>query len=74
LKNLAWGDWVQNEADKKKHGRTLAGESHHQAKLTWEKVRAIRCSVESVPRLASQFGVSIRTIWLIRKGTTWRLS
>lgn len=70
--NLAWGTSTDNEADKKGHGRSLIGERHHQHKLTWDNVRAIRASQLSDHKLASMFSVTVENIRHILTGRTWR--
>lgn len=73
--NLAWGSQVENEEDKRTHGRNLAGERHHQAKLTDSDVYAIRSDLQSGvrgSRLAAHYGVSQGTIGAIRLRKTWR--
>lgn len=71
LSNLAWGTFVENEADKKRHGRAMIGERHHQAKLSLEDVNKIRESNDLLKNLASKFKVSITAIWSIRRNKTW---
>lgn len=48
------------------------GESNHSAKLTETEVKMIRASSLPVTMLAETFDVHRRTIWLIRKGETWK--
>lgn len=71
VENLAWGTFKDNEADKKRHGRSLIGERHHQAILTADNVRAIRLSSETGVALATRYGVSPSAICLVRKGRNW---
>ena len=62
--NLAYGTRAQNEADKIKHGTALAGEGHHQSKLTDVQVASIRsrykrgCPANGGRALAREFGIS----------------
>lgn len=72
--NLRWATFEQNEADKREHGRNLAGSRNHQAKLTEDQVADIRRR----PRyrglgrsLAREFGVSENTISKIIRGKNW---
>lgn len=61
LQNLAYGSWLENEADKARHGRALVGERHHQARLTENDVRAIRAAHEAgIPHrfIAADYGTS----------------
>lgn len=58
-----------------RHGLKLRGENAPQAKLTWDKVRAIRRAVaEGVDRqtIATQYGISASNVWVIARGETWR--
>lgn len=70
--NLAWGTCKDNEDDKRRHGRIMIGEKHHQAKLTNEQAKSISESAMGSFELARLHGVSPQTIWSIRKGITWR--
>lgn len=40
--NLAWGSYLDNEADKARHGRVPKGLTHPRAVLTVEQVKSIR--------------------------------
>lgn len=52
--------------------RALRGESHPRAKLTEAQVDAIRRSDRSQRALASMYGVSQKTISLIKRGLIWK--
>jgi hypothetical protein len=71
VKNLAWGTGVENEADKRRHGRTPLGERHHHAKLTNDAVIQIRTSSAPLRVLAATFGVSMATVSHAKRGDTW---
>lgn len=71
--NLAWGTALENEADKRLHGRSLAGERHHQAKLRIAQIEEIRTSSEKPFELARKFGVRYQTIWSIQNNHSWRV-
>lgn len=43
--NLAWGTPAENEADKRRHGRTAMGSKHGIAKLNEEAVRILRVAI-----------------------------
>lgn len=64
VENLCYGTPSENEADKIEHGTRLAGEKHHQSKLTMEQVAEIRqrykpgCPVNGGLILAAEFKVS----------------
>jgi hypothetical protein len=73
--NLRWATYLENEADKRSHGRNLAGERHHQAKLTADQVREIRSRPAgrgTGRALAREFGVTEANISAIRRGRAWR--
>lgn len=70
--NLAWGTHAENEADKKRQGRNLAGERHHQAKLTADDVRHIRSSGMTGQDLAALYEVSDSAISAVLHRKTWR--
>lgn len=73
--NLLWGTYSDNEADKRKHGRTAMGEKQGSVKLTDEAVRIIRASIPCGlwnSKDASQvFGVHHSTIESIARGEGW---
>lgn len=72
--NLAWGTHKDNEADKRRHGRTLAGEKVHSAKLSTPQVGEIRNSLKSGVSqrdLMSKYGVSRSTITSINMNASW---
>ena len=69
--NLRWSTQTENEADKAEHDRHLAGERHHQHKLTEAEVRNIRASRLSGAQLARTYGVSQTTISDVRSRKTW---
>ena len=60
--------WERNRANPGKATGSLAG----QAKLTAEKVLAIRASNKTQPELASEYGVSASTISHIQMRKTWK--
>jgi hypothetical protein len=75
LDNLRWSTQVENEADKREHGRMLLGSRHHQAKLNETNVRTIReqrALGVSLAALANSYGVSRATISRIALRKTWR--
>lgn len=75
--NLAWGTQKDNEKDKLLHGRNLAGERHHQSKLTNEQAAAIRkrykakCRTNGATAIAREYGVHRTTIENIVAGRTF---
>lgn len=73
--NLAWGTHLENEADRRAHGRTASGERNFNAKLTRaqvEEMRAIRART-GLPhkRIAEMFGVSTMTAHRACTGRSW---
>jgi HNH endonuclease len=71
LSNLAWGNSLDNESDKNKHGRTLRRARHPMAKLTEANVTFILVSQQPAQHLAEVFGVTKRHIWAIKTGRAW---
>ena len=74
--NLCWGTYAENEADKKRHGRTASGEKQGIAKLTDEAVRIIRASIPyglwNTEDAAKVFGVTPHHISVIARGVGWK--
>ncbi len=74
--NLCWGTYAENEADKRRHGRTALGEKQGIAKLTDEAVRIIRASIPyglwNSKDAAEVFGVSPSRINAIARGVGWK--
>lgn len=70
------GTPLQNMTDKhlRGRGRYLCGEEHRQAKLTWERVRAIRADPRPASALAVEHGVHKLYIRKIRRGEIWKES
>lgn len=55
----------------KGRGYVTRGEDHAMAKLTSEAVGEIRASKQTSAELARRYGVSHKTIRLVRGGVTW---
>jgi len=74
--NLCWGTYAENEADKRRHGRTALGEKQGIAKLTDEAVRIIRASIPyglwNSKDAAEVFGVTPSRINAIARGVGWK--
>lgn len=73
--HLFLGTQADNEADKKRKGRSLVGSRNPSAKLTDAQAREIhqrRTSGEKLEPLASAFGVHPMVIVSIAKGRTWK--
>ena len=73
--NLSWGSAYANARDRDAHGTTARGERQHLAKLSPEKVQAIRrrrADGVVIVAIANEFGVSFTTIQNILSGRTWR--
>lgn len=73
--NVRWSTFLQNEEDKRAHGRDLSGERHHQAKLTASQVREIRrrrAAGEQGRALGREFGVTESTISCIHHRKIWK--
>lgn len=72
--NLSWKTAKENEADKIRHGTSMQGVRHHQAKLTEEDVREIRekrAQGRLLWDLAAVYGVTESTISSIANRKTW---
>lgn len=76
LDNLKWGTRAENTKDKLTQGSILYGERNPRAKLTWEKVRAIRKKSASGKfsraNLAREYKVSWNMIDDILLGNNWK--
>lgn len=72
--HLIGGTQKDNVRDMFQRGRANrpTGERNGTAKLTRPEVIAIRASTNTLKEIASAFGVSITTIWKIRKGESWK--
>lgn len=66
------GEAFSNARDASERGRFPVGERSHMARLTEEKVRAIREKQGTGASLAKEFGVSRPTIRRIKSGKGWR--
>ena len=74
LKNLAWGSFEDNEADKKKHGRTPLGENHHRAVLNNSLVLIIKDMHRrgfSQLKIAEIIGFNRGVVGNVVRGETW---
>jgi ribosome-binding protein aMBF1 (putative translation factor) len=74
LKNLRWSTKEENEADKKEHGTSPAGQNNPGSKLTWDIVKQIRNMKqlgESTSSLSKKFKVSEQQIRSIVSNRAW---
>ncbi len=72
--HLFLGTQAENMQDKARKGRAVgahAGERHHAAKLTREKVARIRAEPHRKREWAALFGVSSRTVLAVIKNEVW---
>ncbi len=75
LSNLKWGTRKQNEADKKRHGRTAVGEKNGLSKVKETEVlemRRLHKSGESTYSISKIFNCSQQNVWHIVNKKTWR--
>lgn len=75
VSNLAWGGFKENEADKRRHGRTPLGDKHCNSVLTSARVKEIRQAIAlgaTDLQLSREHGVARFAIYSVRKGLTWR--
>ena len=70
-RHLRWATHEENAADRILDGTSLTGEANGQAKLTEEKVRAIRSASGTQAEIADRFGVAQANISMIRSGKRW---
>ena len=70
-RHLRWATRQENHADTIIHGTRLSGEQVGTAKLTNDRVQAIRASAQSTRAAGKSFGVSQSAISLIRRGERW---
>ena len=75
-RHLRWGTNSDNVRDRILRGRRGApgaklGEAHFNAKLSVEQVRAIRACDQNPAITAAVYGVSRKTVYDIKAGTTW---
>ena len=74
LTNLRWASPAENQQDVDRHGNRTRGSAIAGAKLTEKDIPSIRRRIsagESYPTIASDFGVSVSTISLIKKQRIW---
>jgi hypothetical protein len=74
-KNLAWGSAVENEADKRRHGRLHIGERNYQTPFCNDDVLLIRARYSkgaTITELARSYGVTRRSIYGIVYRRSWR--
>ena len=75
LSNLRWDTRSGNERDKKRHGRTNAGERNGRSKLKATDVAQIKTGIRngvSSVELAERFDVTRGAINYIKRGESWR--
>jgi hypothetical protein len=72
-RHLRWATTTENAADKKIHGTDPSGERHGLSKLRADQIREIRRlrGTTRVVDIASLYGVSASTIYLIFSGERW---
>lgn len=75
IENLRWGNAFDNYLDARQHGRCPFGKGRNGYKLTPKEVKEIhRLSKKGThrPKLAKKYSVSLRTIYEIISGRTWK--
>ena len=76
LINLCWGTRDENFADRVRLGESSKGEDHHSAKLTAEKVVAMRREYAAggitYQQLADKYGVIRQTVEKAVTRVTWK--
>ena len=71
LENLAWGTYVQNEHDKRRHGTYEARRGGKLTEVDRCHVASMSASGLSQKAIAEKFGVSRPTITRLLNGSTW---
>lgn len=71
-RHLRWGTHAENMRDKIAIGNQPRGEKHGIAKLTEEKVRAIRAMPGSNSQIAKAFNVTPSLIHYVQRRKIWR--
>ena len=72
VSNLAWGTYKQNSNDSKNHKTWVHGEKVNTNKLKENQVIDIIKSNDTVKNLSYIFGVTIGTIYHIKRKHTWK--
>lgn len=76
LDHLRLGTVADNNRDRVERGRSVAGERHHNSRLTDELVIEIRerhaAGGITLQELAAEYGVGRHAIWCVVKRKTWR--
>lgn len=71
-RHIRWATPQENSDDRDAHGRTCKGTRINTAKLTADKVLAIRLADGPQRMIAKMFGISQKTVWGIINKKTWR--
>lgn len=74
LSNLCWGTRLENMVDRDLHGRTQRGDKHYKAKLTADKVQALRAecaSGMSHRNAARKYGINRSTVSAAVSRKSW---
>lgn len=69
--HLRVGSVADNMADRDRKRRQAHGERHGSAKLTEEKVIAIRASAKTERELMAEYGIGRSTLQKVKAGRTW---
>lgn len=72
LSHLRLGTTQDNVDDKVSKGRTYRGAAHHSAKLTEDRVLAIREDTRTGAVVAQEYGVSTSLIHQVRRRAIWK--
>lgn len=71
VSNLRIATILENAKDKRLHGTQPMGEKSHLAKLKEWQAREIKASTEPRKIVAERYGISVTTVYNIRKGILW---
>lgn len=66
--NLRWDTHLENNRDRKRHGRYATGEAHHNFKFPQGLVTAIRAGIVPLSRAMGTYGVSRTHYYRLKRG------
>lgn len=66
--NLRWDTHLENNRDRKRHGRYATGEAHHQHKFPAGLIVSIRAGAVSLSRAMKVYGMSRTHFYRVKRG------
>lgn len=73
-RNLAWGSYVDNEEDKRRHGRLMQGETHHRNKYPLaviKKIMKLRSNGKTHKEISIDLDVNLSTVRKVLYKIQW---